>query len=89
VAAPRADGFLVRDGRVATVPVAQDALGVRWDLAAGQVERLPGEASLTTCGPGGGPVEPGDYELYARVVLVPDDGARMEAFGGPFPVRVR
>jgi hypothetical protein len=34
-------------------------------------------------------VGPGSYELYARVVLTPDDGAAVESFGGPWPLRVR
>src|SRR5262245_29524062 len=45
VVPPQADVFLVQDGRVATVPMAQDAMGIRWDLSPGQVERLPGEAT--------------------------------------------
>ena len=32
---------------------------------------------------------PGGYELYARVVVTPDDGAAQRAFGGPWPLRVR
>jgi hypothetical protein len=89
VVAPRAEVFLVRDGRVATVPVAQDAMGVRWDLAPGRVERLPGEATLVSCAPGGGSVRPGIYQLYARVVFTADDGAGVASFGGPWPLEVR
>ncbi len=89
VVAPGADVFLVRDGRVASVPVAQDAMGVRWDLAPGRTERLPGEATLMSCDPGGGSVRPGTYELYARVVFTPDDGAGVESFGGPWPLESR
>jgi hypothetical protein len=89
VVAPRADVFLVRDGRVATMPVPQDALGIRWDLAPGKIERLPGEATLMSCDPGSGSVHPGTYELYARVVLTPDDAAGVESFGGPWPLQVR
>jgi hypothetical protein len=74
VVLPQAEMFLVRDGRVATVPVLQDAMGVRLELAAGRVERLPGKATLVSCEPGAGPVSPGTYQLYARVVLTPDGG---------------
>ncbi|MQS16702.1 hypothetical protein F7Q99_32070 [Streptomyces kaniharaensis] len=89
VVTPAAEVFLVRQGRVVTVPVPQDSLGVRWDLSPGQTERLPGEAALTSCDPGGGPVPPGSYELYARVVVRPDDGPAVESFGGPWPLEVR
>jgi hypothetical protein len=89
VVAPRADAFLVRDGRVATVPVPQDMVGIRWDLAPGKVERLPGEATLVSCDTGGESVQPGTYELYARVALASDDGAGVESFGGPWPLEVR
>ncbi|MFJ9027123.1 hypothetical protein ACIRQP_01100 [Streptomyces sp. NPDC102274] len=89
VVLPRADVFLVRHGRVATVPAAQDSMGIRWDLTAGKAERLPGEAALVSCDPGGGRVRPGTYELYARVVFTPDDGAGTESFGGPWSLEVR
>lgn len=89
VTSPGADVFLVRDGRVATVPVPQDAIGVRWDLAPGRTERLPAEATLVSCDPGGGTVPPGTYELYARVLFTPDDGVGVESFGGPWPLEVR
>lgn len=89
VVTPRADVFLVRDGRVATVPMAQDLMGIRWDLAPGKIEHLPGEARLVSCDPGGGSVRPGTYELYARVVFTPDDGAGVESFGGPWPLELR
>ncbi len=90
VVTPRADVFLVGDGRVTTVPTPQDAVGVRWSLAAGQVERLPADLTLAACGEDAGPVPPGTYQLYARVVLTPDDGAAgVESFGGPWPIEVR
>jgi hypothetical protein len=88
VAAARADAFLVREGRVVTTPLVQDALGVRWDLAAGEAKKVPGTASLVSCEPNGGPVPPGEYELYAGMVLTPDDGAPTRSFGGPWPLRV-
>jgi hypothetical protein len=84
-----AEVFLVREGRVVTTPAVQDSAGVRLDLMPGKAERLPGEATLVSCQPGGGPVPAGTYELYARVVLILDDGARVESFGGPWPLQVR
>lgn len=89
VAAPAADAFLVRDGRVVTTPLAQDAIGVRWDLAAGETKSVTATASLVSCEPEGGPLPPALYELYARVVLTADDGAAQRAYGGPWPLRVR
>lgn len=89
VAAPAADAFLVRERRVVTLPVAQDAIGVRWDLAAGEKKRIAATASLVSCEPEGGTLPPGDYELYALVVLTPDDGSAQRAFGGPWRLRVR
>jgi len=89
VAAPAADVFLVGEGRVVTMPLAQDAIGVRWELAAGETKSMAATASLLSCEPDGGPLAPGSYALYARVVLTPDDGAAQRAFGGPWPLRVR
>jgi len=74
VAAPYADMFLVKDGKVVTLPVPQDAVGVRWELAAGAAKSVPGEVALTSCEPGGGPLGPGTYELYARIAIFPDSG---------------
>ena len=88
VAPAAADVFLVRDGRVVTTPVAHDAVGIRWELAAGESRTMPALASLVSCEPDGGPLAPGEYELYARVVLSPDSGAGEPAFGGPRPLRV-
>lgn len=89
VAAPAADVFLVREDLVVTMPLAQDAIGVRWELAAGETRSMPAVASLLSCEPGGAPLPPGRYELFARVVLTPDDGAAQRAFGGPWRLRVR
>jgi hypothetical protein len=88
VAAAGADAFLVRDGRVVTVPLPQDAVGVQWDVAAGETKRVPATASLVSCEQGGGPLPPGDYELYVQFVLTPDDGEPTPAYGGPLPLRV-
>ena len=71
VAPAAADVFLVREDRVVTTPVAQDAIGIRWELAAGETRTMPALASLVSCEPDGGPLPPGDYELYARVVVTP------------------
>jgi hypothetical protein len=88
VVSQQAEMFLVRDGRVVGLPMAQDLVGVQWDLAAGDVARLPGDATLISCEPGGGPVQPGEYQLYARVVVNPDDGPAVVSVGGPWPIRV-
>jgi hypothetical protein len=89
VAPAAADVFLVLDDRVVTTPVAQDAIGIRWELELGETRTMPALASLASCEPEGGPLPPGDYELYARVVVTPDDGAARPAFGGPWRLRVR
>ena len=93
VVAPQADVFLVRHGRIATLPLPQDLVGMRLELAPGRVERLPAQATLSPCHPGGdaadGPLHPGIYELYARVVLTHDDGSSLESIGGPWPLAVR
>lgn len=89
VAAPAADLFLVREGRVVAMPPAQDAIGVRLDLAAGETREMAATAALASCKPEGGPLAPGGYELYARVVLTADDGAAQRAFGGPWRLRLR
>ena len=93
VVTPTADVFLVRDGRIATLPLPQDLVGMTLELAAGKVERLPAQATLSPCDPGGGSADgslrPGTYELYARVVLNHDDGSSLESIGGPWPLEVR
>ena len=89
VAAPAADVFLVRDGQVVTTPLAQDAIGVRWELAAGETKKMPALASLMSCDADAGPLPPGPYELYARVVLTPYGGPAQTAFGGPWRLRLR
>ena len=89
VAPAAADVFLVLDDRVVTTPLAQDAIGIRWDVAAGEARTMPALASLVSCEPDDGPLRPGRYELYARVVVTPEDGAAQRAFGGPWRLRVR
>ena len=80
---PAADVFLVRDDRVVTTPVAQDAIGIRWDLAAGETRTMPALASLVSCEPDWRAASRRVvYELYARVVVTPDNGAAQRAFGG-------
>lgn len=89
VAAPAADVFLVRDDQVVAMPMPQDAIGVSWELAPSETRSVPAMASLVSCGSHGGPLPPGRYELYARMVLTPDDGAAQRAFGGPWRLGVR
>ena len=88
VAGPRAQAFLVREGRVVSMPMAQDLSGVRWDLAGGAVERLPADAALVSCEPGGAPLPPGSYELWARLVVTPDDGPGVTSVAGPWPIEI-
>jgi hypothetical protein len=92
VVAPAADVFLVRNGRIATLPLPQDLVGMPLKLVAGKVAELPAQAALSPCDPGGGVTDgtlrPGTYELYARVVLNNDDGSSLEAVGGPWPLEV-
>ena len=88
VAAAAADAFLVRDGRVVTMPLPQDAMGVRWELAADAKKSVPAIASLLSCERGGEPLAPGDYELYAQFVLTPDDGAPITGYSAPLALRV-
>jgi len=90
VVTPTADVVLVRDGLVATLPVAQDSVGMEVELGPGRVQQLVGQASLAACDPrsGGLPVQPGAYEVYVRVVLTGDDGSVVESVGGPWPLEV-
>lgn len=80
------DAFLVRDGRIATLPSPKDPVGIRLDLGPGKVADLPAEVILGSCDPGG--VRPGSYELYVLVALIPDHAALVESFGGPWPFEV-
>jgi hypothetical protein len=81
VAAPHADMFLVKAGRVVTLPAPHDAVGVWWDLAAGVPKSVSGEVMLVSCESGGGRLRPGTYELYARIAVFPDSGRVVEFIG--------
>jgi hypothetical protein len=88
VVTPQAEAFLVRDGRVVTLPMPQDSVGRKLELAGGMVQRMPTMATLVPCS--GGEVLPtGTYDLYVRVVLNLDDGSRADSIGGPWPLEVR
>ncbi len=89
VTTPYADVFLTRDGQVTTMPTPQDTVGILLELVPGTTKRLPACATLTSCTPGAGAVPPGPYRMYARVVLVRDDGMCLPSFGGPWPLDVR
>jgi hypothetical protein len=88
VVTPQAEAFLVRDGRIVTLPMPQDSVGRRLDLAGRRVERMPAMATLVPCS-GGGVLATGTYDLYVRVVLNHDDGSRADSLGGPWPLEVR
>ena len=85
----RAEAFLVRDGRVVTMPVAQDSVGVLWDLAPGAVRTVPADVAVVSCEGDGTELEPGAYQLYVRVVLTPGDGPPVASYGGPSPVQLQ
>jgi len=92
VVTPNADVFLVRDGRIATLPLPQDLVGMRLELDPGKVESLAAQATLLPCEGGsaaGESLPPGTYELYVRVVLNHDDGSSVESVGGPWQLEVR
>ena len=87
VVTPQAEAFLVREGRIVTLPMPQDSVGRRLDLTDGKVERMPALASLVPCA-GGSTLATGTYDLYVRVVLNHDDGSRADSLGGPWPLEV-
>jgi hypothetical protein len=93
VVSPSADVYLVRNGRIATLPLPQDLVGMRLEIAPGKVEKLPAQVTLAPCesggGAGSGTLRPGRYELYGRVVLNHDDGTSVVSIGGPWPLEVR
>ena len=89
VITPAADAFLVRDGRVVTMPVPQDLSGRRLLMSAGQVEKVPAVAALTPCDPSVSALPAGSYQLYARVILNDDDGTGRAVVGGPWTVELR
>ena len=88
VVTPQAEAFLVREGRIVTLPVPQDSVGRSLDLTEGSVERMPAMATLVPCS-GGDALATGTYDLYVRVVLNHDDGTRADSLGGPWPLEVR
>jgi hypothetical protein len=73
--------FLVKAGRVVTLPAPQDAVGVRWELAAGVPKSVTGEVTLVSCESAGERLDPGTYELYARIAVFPDSGPVLEFIG--------
>ncbi len=87
VVTPQAEAFLVRDGRIVTLPMPQDSVGQRLDLTDGKVEQMPAAATLVACS--GGALARGTYDLYVRVVLNHEDGSRTDSLGGPWPLEVR
>ena len=56
--------------------------------AAMLAERLPADAPLVSCRPGGAPLPPGGYDLWARLAITPDDGPALTSFGGPWPITI-
>lgn len=87
VITPQADAFLVRDGRLVTLPVPQDSVGQPLDLTFGRVEQVHAVATLVPCA-GDGVLPSGSHDLYVRVVLNLDDGSQEDCFGGPWPLEV-
>ncbi len=88
VVTPQAEAFLVREGRIVTLPVPQDSVGRSLNLTEGRVEQMPAMATLVPCS-GGDVLATGSYDLYVRVVLNHDDGTRSDSLGGPWPLEVR
>ncbi len=87
VVTPQAEAFLVREGRIVTLPVPQDAVGRVLDLSDGRVVQMPAMADLTPCA-AGTDLPSGSYDLYVRVVLNRQDGTRADSLGGPWPLEV-
>jgi hypothetical protein len=88
VVTPLAEAFLVREGRIVTLPVPQDSVGRSLNLTEGSVERMPAMASLIPCA-GGDALTTGTYDLYVRVALNHEDGTRADSLGGPWSLEVR
>ena len=88
VVTPQADAFLVREGRIVTLPVPQDSIGRELDLSDGRVEQLPAMATLTPCA-GDRELSAGTYDLYVRVVWNREDGSQADSLGGPWPLQLR
>ncbi len=78
----QAEAFLVRDGRIVTLPMPQDSIGQRLDLTDDEVSQLPAAATLVPCA--GGALAMGSYDLWVRVVLNYDDGSRADSLAGPW-----
>jgi hypothetical protein len=89
VSSPTPEVFLVRGGRIVTLPPPQDLIGMRMDLDPGEVVELPAQAGLTSCEPGTGSLSPGIYQIYARVVLNLDNGSTVESVAKPLSLRLR
>ena len=89
VVIPGADLFLVRHGRVVTLPQPQDLVGRRLVLAPGEHTTLPAHATLAACESAATTALPsGEYALYARIMLNHDDGSWTAVIGGPWPLEL-
>ena len=88
VVAANADVFLVRDGRIVTLPLPQDLVGIPIELGPGHAKQLPALGILSPCDTTEAEksLRSGTYQLYARLVLHRDDGSSMEAISGPWPL---
>jgi hypothetical protein len=79
-----AEVFLVRDGRIASVPGVHDSVGILLDLEPGEVHEMPGATDLASCAA----LAPGTYQVYARVSFAPDREMPTDSYGGPWPVQL-
>lgn len=84
VALEEAAVFVVQGGKVVCTPMPQDLIARPLVLPSGASQRFPARVSLSSC-VDGELLGPGDYELYAVVVV---HGGDVVAAGGPWPVSV-
>jgi hypothetical protein len=92
VTSPTPDVFLVRRGQIVSLPLPKDLVGMPLDLAPGKLAKMPATASLTQCdsrSAGSGGLSPGNYQVYARLLVHLDSGSTAESWSRPSPLRVR
>lgn len=78
-----AAGLLVREGKIVSESLIQDAMGVPVDLAPGDKTTVPAAVPLSSCQTPGEPLPAGEYELHVTYVVIGEDGSRVEAHAGP------
>lgn len=90
VTSTTADMYLARSGRVMTVGITKDAMAQTVAVSPGHPLQLPAAGATVGCAHDGSatPLEPGNYQVFAVVTVIKDDGSVVLVTGGPWPLEL-